>query len=197
METRAVSERKRRRNVVVHIVRHRQTACRVTERFLLVPAPVQHADDPVADRKPSDIGPELDNISGDFGPGRKRQWRVLLVLVLDNQQIGKIDPACSDSNLDLTWPRCGRGNLFEHKRFWGSVSFAQQRLHRPTRPQQRRNRVPQMEIVSPSTGTPAACALASAAARSTARRSSPLSPSPRPSVAGTKRNRAFSNASSG
>ena len=134
MIARSVGEGEGGAGRVVHRVRERDAAGRVGQRLLLEPARADHRDHPVplADRvrgTGADLGPDRDDVSRHLGSRREREGGALLVPVLDEQEIGEVDPARAHPQEYLALPGLGPRNVLEDERLGRAVLLAEERLH--------------------------------------------------------------------
>ena len=79
--------------------------------------------------KPADAGAEAFDFAGEFGGGRKRERRLVLVFAGDDQGVEKVQRRRLDAHQDFARPRRGLGDVGEFKVVGGPVTGAEQGFH--------------------------------------------------------------------
>jgi hypothetical protein len=106
----------------------------VDHGLLRVAAPADVRHHPVARHETVHAFADLLDHAGDLAPRREGQLGLELVLVLDEEDIGKIHPARLHGNQKLSLARFGRGNVLDHERVGRPPILAQHGFHaRPFR----------------------------------------------------------------
>ena len=100
------------------------------ERDLLARgAPADIADDAVAGRKPGDAGADAFDLAGEFGGGREREGRLVLVFAGDDQGVEEIQRRRLDAHHRFARPGRGVGNVGKFEVVGGAVTGAEQGFH--------------------------------------------------------------------
>ncbi len=68
--------------------------------------------------------------AADLAAGGEGAWGLELVLVLDDQHVGIVDPHRLDRDHRPAGARLGAGHIFQHQRLGAADFLAQQGLHR-------------------------------------------------------------------
>jgi hypothetical protein len=126
----AVGQEKRRPGDEVHLFRQGDQARCFRLHFLGEGAVSGERHHLVARLEAVRARADLLHHAGELAAGRKRQRRLELVLVLDDEHVGKIDARRLHRHHDLARPGARRGDLLDHERIGRAELFAEHRFHR-------------------------------------------------------------------
>ncbi|MNF95510.1 hypothetical protein D3C84_782690 [compost metagenome] len=114
----------------VHLLRDRQHVIARHCHLLGKAAPAGQGHDPVADLEISDFLAHRADDPRRLATGREGQGRLELVLALDDQGVGKVDPGRMYIQEDFVLLRYGACDLFQDQTLSRAQGFAQHCFHR-------------------------------------------------------------------